>query len=71
MGFAIDNNFLPLTGGSRIQGVKFAPSQYTKGVVDTTQQAPINLENKTGTSNQTCQLWGKTTIAAQRLDFSA
>ena len=79
MGLAIGTNeyqnpsLLSLTGGARKVGaVQYTPEVYTGGVVDTTSMPSVNLENKTGTSNQAFMLPGRgVTYAARSLDFSA
>ncbi|MGN1153628.1 MAG: hypothetical protein ACI4S3_06335 [Candidatus Gastranaerophilaceae bacterium] len=64
------SNFLGLTGGSRIQGVRPVPTEYTGGVTQSGQSPEVNLESKCGTSNQAEKLPGRgTTYVARNLDF--
>lgn len=66
-------NFLQLTGGARgVGAIQHTPQVQTGGVVDPTATTSVNLENKTGTSNQAFNLPGRgITYAARNLDFSA
>lgn len=67
------NNLLQLTGGAHgVGAVQHSPQVQTGGVVDPTETTTVNLENKTGTSNQAVHLPGdRITYTARNLDFSA